>query len=43
MMSTKIKETVQALLTEGKIKGFLGLRQENGNITAAPLLRAKGA
>jgi len=31
-MSTKIKETVQALLIEGKIKGFLGLREANGNI-----------
>jgi len=31
-MSKKIKETVQTLLTEGKIKGFLGLREESGNI-----------
>jgi formate dehydrogenase subunit beta len=31
-MSTKIKETVQRLLAEGKIRGFLGLREENGNI-----------
>ena len=31
-MSQKIKEYVQKLLTEGKIKGFLGLREENGNI-----------
>ncbi len=31
-MSTKIKETVQALLAEGKIRGFLGLREESGQI-----------
>jgi len=31
-MSTKIKETVQALLAEGKIRGFLGLREESGHI-----------
>jgi ferredoxin len=31
-MSQKIKEYVQKLLTEGKIKGFLGLRKENGHI-----------
>src|SRR4030042_6666602 len=31
-MSTKIRETVQRLLAEGKIKGFLGLREENGHI-----------
>jgi ferredoxin len=31
-MSTKIQETVQRLLAEGKIKGFLGLREENGHI-----------
>lgn len=31
-MSQKIKEHVQKLLTEGKIKGFLGLREENGHI-----------
>jgi ferredoxin len=31
-MSQKIKEHIKKLLTEGKIKGFLGLRQENGNI-----------
>ena len=31
-MSQKIKEHVQKLLTEEKIKGFLGLREENGNI-----------
>lgn len=31
-MSQKIKEYIQRLLTEGKIKGFLGLREENGHI-----------
>jgi hypothetical protein len=31
-MSQKIKEYVQKLLTEGKIKGFLGLREETGNV-----------
>jgi len=31
-MSAKIRETVQALLAEGKIKGFLGLKKENGHI-----------
>lgn len=31
-MSTKVKEVVRALLEEGKIKGFLGLREENGHI-----------
>jgi ferredoxin len=31
-MSAKIKETVQSLLKEEKIKGFLGLREENGHI-----------
>lgn len=31
-MSQKIKEHVQKLLTEAKIKGFLGLRGENGHI-----------
>jgi formate dehydrogenase subunit beta len=31
-MSKKIKETVQTLLTGGKISGFLGLREENGHI-----------
>ena len=31
-MSTKIRETVQRLLAGGKIRGFLGLREENGNI-----------
>ena len=31
-MSTKIKETVRTLLAEGKIKGFLGLREDSGNI-----------
>jgi ferredoxin len=32
VVSTKIKETVRALLVEGKIRGFLGLRGENGHI-----------
>jgi formate dehydrogenase subunit beta len=31
-MSQKIKEHVQQLLSEGNIKGFLGLRQEHGHI-----------
>lgn len=31
-MSQKIKEYVQQLLSDGKIKGFLGLRQEFGHI-----------
>lgn len=31
-MSQKIKETVQKLLADGKVKGFLGLREENGHI-----------
>jgi formate dehydrogenase subunit beta len=31
-MSTKIKEAVKDLLAKEKIKGFLGLREENGNI-----------
>jgi formate dehydrogenase (coenzyme F420) beta subunit len=31
-MSTKIKETVKTLLSEGKIKGFFALREENGNV-----------
>jgi len=31
-MSQPIKNTVQQLLAEGKIKGFLGLKEENGHI-----------
>jgi formate dehydrogenase (coenzyme F420) beta subunit len=31
-MSQKIKEHIERLLTEKKIKGFLGLREENGHI-----------
>ncbi len=31
-MSTKIKEKVRTFLSEGKIKGFLGLKEENGNV-----------
>ncbi|MGB9628285.1 MAG: 4Fe-4S binding protein [Thermodesulfobacteriota bacterium] len=31
-MSQKIKEEIKKLLTEKKIKGFLGLRKENGHI-----------
>ena len=31
-MSQKIREYVQQLLSEGKIKGFLGLKQEHGHI-----------
>jgi formate dehydrogenase subunit beta len=31
-MSEKIKVTVERLLTEGKIKGFLALREENGHV-----------
>jgi len=31
-MSAKIKEAVRALLAGGKIKGFLGLKRENGHI-----------
>jgi len=31
-MSKRIKEYVQQLLASGKIKGFLGLREENGHI-----------
>jgi len=31
-MSEKIRENVRAFLAEGKIKGFLGLRQENGHV-----------
>jgi formate dehydrogenase subunit beta len=31
-MSQPIKNTIQQLLAEGKIKGFLGLKEENGHI-----------
>src|SRR5512139_3159987 len=31
-MSQKIKETVERMLREGKIKGFLALREENGHV-----------
>jgi len=31
-MSQKIREHIERLLMEGKIKGFLGLREENGHI-----------
>jgi hypothetical protein len=31
-MSAKIEENVRTLLTEGKIKGFLGLREGNGDV-----------
>jgi len=31
-MSTKIKETVKALLAEGKIRGFLGLIERDGHV-----------
>ena len=31
-MSQKIKDHIKKLLSEGKIKGFLGLREEKGNV-----------
>jgi len=40
-MSTKIKEAVRALLTEGKIKGFLALREEKGNVMPHLFCEAK--